>query len=93
MFHLKFQFASDVAIRGVLDQRRTEHRSLIWWITVHRIIIKALAQMGAVDRVSDIGRSRLNRALRIMGRHMAASGDSDEDQTSENLGDVGSWAT
>ena len=39
------------------------------------------AQRRVVDPVSDIGRSRLNGAFRIVGRHMAAPRDADQDRT------------
>ena len=49
-----------------------------------RLPSNASAQRGAVDRVSDIARSRLNHALEIMGQYVAALGDADEDRTSTN---------
>ena len=46
------------------------------------------AQRRVVDRVSDIGHSRLNHTFEIMGRHVEAPGDADQYWT----GDIaGSW--
>ena len=49
-----------------------------------------LAQRGAVNCASDIGRSRLNHALEIVERYLAASGDANEDSTDKKSRDVGS---
>ena len=43
--------------------------------------IKARAQMGAIDHVSEIERSRLIAISAIVGRHMDASGFFDHDRT------------
>ena len=43
----------------------------------------ACAQRRAVDRVSDIGRLRLNCEFRIVGQHVAAPRDIDQDLTSD----------
>ena len=53
----------------------------------------ACAQRGAINCVSDIGRSRLNRALGIMGRYLAASGHTNKDSMDKKSRDVGSLPT
>ena len=53
----------------------------------------ACTQRRTVDRVSDIGRSRLNRTLRIVGQHAAAPEDADQDRTSDICEIMKSWPT
>ena len=82
-----------MASRGALDAIASIETCQSRGLGSTRSPSNAHAQRRTVDHVSDTGRSRLNRALRIVGRHVAAPGDVDQDRTYEICRIVGSWPT
>ena len=74
-------------IRALINVRQSCGLESTWSPSNTRV------QRGVVDHVSDIGLSRLNRALGIVWRYLAPSRDANEDWTDKNSRDLGSLPT